>query len=100
MGEKYTSWLEQHSPRQDTHIMRRTENIKGAAVSFYFLFFLILFYYVNHAHSAIPFLNEAHVITCTYSLYTRGLWLKVSLFLKTQKSRRKAREIVQTHING
>lgn len=72
MYEKYISWLEQYSARQDAYTVKGTENIKGTAVS----------YLPSYARSAIPFLNEAHIIACTYSLHTGGLWFRVSLFFK------------------
>lgn len=69
--------VRKYSSRQDAHTMKGTETVKGAAVS----------YLPACAHSAISFLNEAHVITCTYSIYTGGLWLKVSLFSKYRNLR-------------
>ena len=50
--------LEQNSSRQDAHTMKRTKTIEGAAVS----------YLPSCAHSALPFLNEARIITYTYSM--------------------------------
>lgn len=64
------SWVEQYSARQDAHMVKGIENIRGTAVS----------YLPSCACSAIPFLKEAHIITRKYSLYTGGLWFKVSLF--------------------